>query len=443
MSRVLVHGLALTGEAVVAALRARGHDVWVSDDWPTEARRLRAAELDAVWRDAADPEAALEGIDQLVPAPGVPETHPLVVAALDRGVPVLSELDLAYDWEQRRPGGPRPMLAITGTDGKTTTTLMTTHLLNAAGRRACAVGNTETPFVAMLDSDVEVFVIECSSFRLHWARSFRADAAAWLNLAPDHLNWHRDERSYEHAKANVWAQARPTDAAIGYADDPVVLAHLQRAACRQLTFAASDADYSRRDDVLVAPAGVLCHVADMSRALPHDVTNALAASALVIESGLLTVDQVGAGLATFEHPEHRIEHVLTRRGVRWFNDSKATSPHAATPAIRGFDSIVLIAGGRNKHLDLTPLGDEPQRMRAVVATGDAAPEVAAVFADICPVVTAATMTEAVLAADRLAEPGDVVLLSPACTSFDWYRNYEERGTDFKRLVHALAEGRLA
>lgn len=439
MSRVLVYGLALTGEAVVAALRAHGCDVVVSDDQPTPERRARAVALGAQWRDPVDPGVLLDGIDELCPAPGVPETHSLVATALASGIPVRSELDLAYEWEQRRPGGPRPILAVTGTDGKTTTTLMTTHLLTSAGVRAAAVGNTETPFVALVDDPgVDVFVVECSSFRLHWITSFRAEAAAWLNFAPDHLNWHRDLTSYEAAKARLWANVRPTDTAIGVGDDPVVAAHLAEASCRRVTVAtSSSADYYRNGDELRGPGAMLAEVSRMSRSLPHDVTNALTAAALTIESGVLRPDEVAAGLETFEHPAHRIEWVTTRRGVRWFNDSKATSPHAAVPAIRSFESIVLIAGGKNKNLDLTPLASEPQRMRAVVATGDAQDEIATAFAAVCPVVLANSMRDAVVAAEGLAEPGDVVLLSPACTSFDWYRSYEERGADFKYWVRQL------
>ena len=192
---------------------------------------------------------------------------------------------------------------------------MTAHLLNAAGRRALAVGNTEVPFVAELGSDAEVFVVECSSFRLNWLRSFRAEASVWLNFAPDHLNWHRDLAAYERAKANLWANLRATDVAVGDAGDPVVMANLARCAGRHITVAAAGhadyhvdyhADYHVEDGVLIGPHGPICHRSAMSRDLPHDVSNALAAAAMVIESGLLDAAQVAAGLASFRHPPHRI-----------------------------------------------------------------------------------------------------------------------------------------
>jgi UDP-N-acetylmuramoylalanine--D-glutamate ligase len=178
----------------------------------------------------------------------------------------------------------------------------------------------------------------------------------------------------------------------------------------------------------------------MTRRLPHDITNALAAAALVVESGLAEPHHVRAALATFRHPPHRIEPLGVVGGAEWFNDSKATSPHAALTAIRGFDRIVLLAGGRNKGLDLASLAIEADRVKAVVGLGEAGPEVVAAFAGRRPGVAVASMAEAVEVAAAFAEPGDVVLLSPACASFDWYPGggYPARGDDFKRLVLELA-----
>jgi len=172
----------------------------------------------------------------------------------------------------------------------------------------------------------------------------------------------------------------------------------------------------------------------MRRSLPHDVTNALAAAATVLEPGLGRVDGVGAALADFEGPSHRIQFVAEADEIAWFDDSKATTPHAAATAISGFHHVVLVAGGRNKGLDLRPLAAVVDHVRAVVAIGEAAPEVAAVFRGRVPVEEASSMPAAVHAARRLARPGDAVLLSPACASFDWYPNYAARGDDFTRLV---------
>lgn len=438
----LVHGIALSGDALATQLVRRGWRVIVSDDAPTDAKRAMAAAFGGELveqPDTAAIESLLAEVDMVCPAPGVPETHPLVEAAIARGVPLCTEIDLAYQWEQERAAGPRPMLAITGTDGKTTTTLLTQHMLQTAGLRAGAVGNTEVPLVAALDDEVDVFAVECSSFRLNWLSAFRAEASVWLNLAPDHQNWHRSMESYEAAKARIWAHRLPSDAAIGFADDPVVMRNLRALDGPTRTFAPAGADYHVADGWLMGPMGAIAPIAEMTRRLPHDITNALAAAALVLESGLATVQHVRAALATFRHPPHRIEPLGEVRGAQWFNDSKATSPHAALTAIRGFDRIVLLAGGRNKGLDLASLATEHHRVKAVVGLGEAGAEVAAAFEAFCPTVTATSMAAAVQAAAGFAEPGDTVLLSPACASFDWYPGggYPARGDDFKRLVAEL------
>ena len=188
-------------------------------------------------------------------------------------------------------------------------------------------------------------------------------------------------------------------------------------------------------------AGALAERATMTRDLPHDVSNALAAAAISIESGLATAAAVAEALETFDHPPHRIEPIGEFAGARWFNDSKATTPHAAITAIRGFTNVVLLAGGRNKGLDLASLADEHDRVKAVVALGEAAPTIRDAFARWCPVVEASSMQAAVAAAADFAAAGDTVLLSPACASFDWYPEggYPARGEDFKRLVLAYLE----
>jgi UDP-N-acetylmuramoylalanine--D-glutamate ligase len=210
-----------------------------------------------------------------------------------------------------------------------------------------------------------------------------------------------------------------------------------------LTFAATGADYRVDDGWLVGPRGRVAPVGEMPRRLPHDLTNALAAAALVLEAGLADVAAVRAALATFQHPPHRIEPVATIDGVAWFNDSKATTPHAAITAIRGFDHVVLLAGGRNKGLDLASLAGEHARVKAVVGLGEAGPMLVDAFAAFCPTELAGSMGDAVAKAAALAAPGDVVLLSPACASFDWYPEggYPARGEDFKRRVLALAHAR--
>jgi len=447
MTRALVYGVAIAGTAAVRALAARGYEIIAADDHVTDDKRAVAAEFGIELVEAPDAvrlDALVRWSDFVAPAPGIPETHPVVIAAERYLRPLRTEIDLAYEWEQLRPSGARPMLAITGTDGKTTTTFLATEMLRAAGHHAVAVGNTDVPLVEAIDDDtIDVFVVECTSFRLSWTTCFRPDAAVWLNLAPDHLNWHRDMDSYVAAKARMWRYQRSDDVAIGFAADKIVMSALGEATARRITFGLTGADYHcvslpGTGGMLTGPHGPICGVAEMRRSLPHDITNALAAAALVQQSALADTAAIATALRTFVGPPHRIEPVGAAGGVQWFNDSKATTPHAAITAIRAFDPLVLIAGGRNKGLDLSELGSEPQRMRGVVAIGEAADVIASIFDGVCPVERATSMAEAVELAAGLARPGDAVVLSPACASFDWYPNggYPARGDDFRSLVQA-------
>jgi UDP-N-acetylmuramoylalanine--D-glutamate ligase len=437
VSRALVYGLAVAGESTVRALLRHGDDVVVADD-VVDDRRLELANELAVelveQPDAATLRRLVRSCDLVSPAPGVPETHPVVLAAHEAGVELVSEIELAYRWEQQRPGGPRPMVAITGTDGKTTTTLLAVEMLRAAGLRTIDAGNTSTPLVDAIAMDLDAFVVECTSFRLAWTPTFRAEGAAWLNLAPDHLNWHRSMATYEAAKAQVWANQHPDDAAIGFVDDSVVMQRLRSAPGRQITFGASGADYRVEDGHLVGPSGAIAAVAAMQRSLPHDQTNALAASALVLETGLATRDAIESALASFTGPPHRLEHIGTWRDVAWYNDSKATTPHAAAAAIRSFERLVLIAGGYDKGVDLAPMAADVRGVDAVIAMGDTAAGIAQAFGSVAVVEVVDDLVEAVDRAAQLARPGTTVLLSPGCASFDRYSGFEARGDHFRSLV---------
>lgn len=445
--RALVYGLAIAGASTVRALQRRGHDVVVADDHIDDAKRDLANALGVeLLPTPLDPGAFACQFDLIVPAPGVPEHHELITAALEGGIELASEIELGYRWEQERAAGPRPILAVTGTDGKTTTTDMVVAMLRSAGHRAEAVGNTDVPFVDAVDTDLDVFVIECSSFRLAWTHRFRADAAAWLNFAPDHLNWHATLEGYETTKARIFDLQQPTDVAIGFADDPVVMDHLRQAPGRQVSFGLDRGDYRRDGTHLVGPEGPIADVSAMGRALPHDITNGLAAAALVLETGLADPRAIAAALAGFEAQPHRLEPVADADGIAWYNDSKATTPHAAAAAVRAFDSLVLIAGGSRKGVDLSPMAADAGRVRAVVAIGEAAADVRAVFEPSTPVVDASSMSAAVSAAADLATAGDAVVLSPGCASFDWYGGYPERGDDYRALVRrhlALSPDRTA
>ncbi len=399
---------------------------------------------------ASSVDELLEGCSMLCPAPGVPETHPIIEAGLARGIEIVSEIELAYRWEQQRPGGPRLMLAVTATDGKTTTTKLAVHLLEAAGIRSIDAGNTDTPLVDAVDAvdpdgneRYDAFVVECSSFRLAWTPTFRADAAAWLNLQPDHLNWHRSMGAYETAKAQVFANQTAADVSIGFADDPIVMARLAAAPGRQCSFGTADADYRVEGSALVGPNGSIAPLESLQRRLPHDVTNALAAAALVLETGLADADAVATGLSTFVGPPHRLELIETIDGIDWFNDSKATTPHAATAAIKSFDRILLIAGGADKGVDLSSMAAEPERFAAVIGLGATAPNIVELFTaagvDAERVVDAHTLERAVAQAAEWASDGDVVLLSPGCASLDQFTNFEVRGDTFRRLVAELSQ----
>jgi UDP-N-acetylmuramoylalanine--D-glutamate ligase len=245
--------------------------------------------------------------------------------------------------------------------------------------------------------------------------------------------------SYAEAKAQLWAYTRAGDVAVAPVDDERILRVAQQSTARTVTFGAVRGDYHVQDGRLNTPHGSIMQISDMKRAMPHDITNALAAAAISIESGLVEPSHVARALSEFDNAPHRIEFVEVIDGVKWFNDSKATSPHASAVAIKSFENIVLIAGGRNKDLDLTELASQPQRIKAVVAIGDDAPEIEKAFDGVCRVVRGGSMKEAVHLARTLAVSGDVVLLSPACTSYDWYNNYMERGDDFVRCVRDEAK----
>jgi UDP-N-acetylmuramoylalanine--D-glutamate ligase len=293
---------------------------------------------------------------------------------------------------------------------------------------------------AISDPDIEVFVVEASSFRLATTRWFRPSVAVWLNFAPDHLDAHTSLSSYESAKASIW---RDLDAnsgvAIASATDPVVLAN-RNPEVSTLTFggAGTSADATVSDGWLCLPDGTqLIAVDELPRSFPHDITNALAASVAALAAGA-TVEGVRHTLRSFKGLHHRVQYIGEIDGARWYDDSKATTPHAVETALQAFDSVVLIAGGRNKGLDLAALGAHVPPVRAVVAIGEAAAEVREAFQGRCDIrVIETSIADAVEAAAEMSQPGDAVLLSPGCTSFDWFTSYGERGDQFANAVRAL------
>jgi UDP-N-acetylmuramoylalanine--D-glutamate ligase len=428
----LVLGLAITNEAVARQVVARGGKVVVLDDRPSDAARDRALALGVELHTTSEVDAAelLRTVDVVLPSPGVPIAHPVIAGAVAAGVPVWSEFELAAQWDDR------PMVAITGTNGKTTVTTLVTDMLLEAGVRAVAAGNNDLPLVdALDDASIEVFVVEASSFRLEFTSTFRPRVAVWLNLSPDHLDWHPTFEHYAASKARIWAHQSADDVAIVNRDDDAVMALAAGAPGRVLTFGADSGDYHVAGGSLVGEGAVIASVEELPRRLPHDLTNALAAAAAALHAGA-DVASVRSVLVRFQGLPHRVQLVGDAGGVRWFDDSKATTPASVVADVSGFDSAVLIAGGKNKGLDLSVLRSLAPRLRGVVAIGEAAGLVADAFAGAATVVTASSMDEAVSLAAGLAQPGDAVVLSPACASYDWYANYNERGDDFARAVRA-------
>jgi UDP-N-acetylmuramoylalanine--D-glutamate ligase len=445
-SDVLVVGFARTGRAVAARLRRLGCAVTAIDDRAVDGAVVVAEELGVVLREApaaAEMTALAERASLVVVSPGVPPTHAAVRAVpADR---LVSEIELAFRLSDV------PLLAITGTNGKTTVTSLVAAMLRASGVAAVAAGNIGTPLVEVVPGLGEergsppsqrpsVVVAEVSSFQLALSRSFRPSVGTWLNLAEDHLDWHDGIEDYAAAKARIWANQGPSDVAVANAGDPVVMTWARRGAGRLVTF-GEGGDYREVAGRLVAPTGeTILHVEELRRSMPHDRANVLAAAATALQAGGTIGGCASAG-RTFQVAPHRVELVATVGGVQYFDDSKATTPSAVGAALEGFGPVLLVAGGRNKGLDLRAIRDRaaslPElRLRAVVAIGEATDDVTAAFEDFAPVVPARSMAEAVDLAASLASPGDSVLLSPGCASFDWYTSYAERGEDFARHVRA-------
>jgi UDP-N-acetylmuramoylalanine--D-glutamate ligase len=291
-----------------------------------------------------------------------------------------------------------------------------------------------------VEGDADVIVVEVSSFQLAFTEHFRPRVAVWLNVAENHLDWHPTVAHYIESKSRVWANQRDRDVAVANAEDPVVMAAASSAPGPVITFGQTEGSYRVENRALVAPTGErIVGVDELPRAFPHDLVNALAACAAALPGGA-TLQGCRLALRRFAGLPHRLELVGESGGVRYLDDSKATTPAAVLAALSGLDSVVLIAGGRNKGLQLSSLREGADRVRAVVAIGEAVPQVEAAFAEALPVVTATSMDEAVALASDLARPGDAVLLSPGCASFDWYASYAERGDDFARAVRSRTGG---
>jgi len=354
---------------------------------------------------------------------------------------VRSEIDLAAARLRARPQSPL-LVAVTGTNGKTTVTTLIDVMLHEAGIASAAAGNIGRPLLDAVAEEVAVIVAEVSSFQLAFTTdAFAPDVAVLLNVAEDHLDWHGSVDAYAQAKSGLFRHQSESGLLVVNHDDPVATGLAADARGRVVRFGSgipAPGDYGIVGTDLVGPPGVLAAVP--ASGAPHDSANALAAAAAALAVGA-DADAVARALEGFGGLAHRVQLVGEHAGVRWYDDSKATNPHATSGALAGFEHAVLIAGGRNKGLDLGALRVHAPRLRAVVAIGDAAAEVEAAFVGAAPVVRADSMRDAVRAASMHAQDGDAVLLSPACASFDWYESYAARGDDFAREVAALAETR--
>jgi UDP-N-acetylmuramoylalanine--D-glutamate ligase len=425
--KVLVIGAAVSGRAALRLLEGEGHAVVVYDADPAalqglgEGRRAHGGEWDP---------SLLAGVDLVVTSPGVPEHSAPLQAALRAGVTVWGELELAA----RHLAA--PLVAITATNGKTTITQMAVAMLQASGLRAAAVGNIGVPLTDAVGGEWDALVVEASSFQLRFTEAFHPRAAVLLNVAPDHLDWHGDFAAYQEAKARIHRNQGPGDLLVFDADDPGAQRAVAGARSRLLPVSGH-----RRPAGGSGPEGGYLWLGETPLDLgeraadPIFVVDAAAAGSAALEVGA-TPEGVAAALRSFRPPHHRREEVGRWGGVAWVDDSKATNPHAAVAAIRAYGSVVLIAGGRNKGLDVASICGEPG-LRHVIGIGEAGPEMVAAARSGTVV---GTIGEAVALADLLARPGDTVLLAPGCASFDMFRSYAHRGEEFAAAVRRLKEG---
>ena len=440
LGRIAVIGFAATGEAVSRVALSHGASVVVIEDRPREDTEARARALGVELVIGPDEHRLREIIaccSLVVVSPGVPPSHPVYAfTPKDR---LISEIELASRLARK------PIIAITGTNGKTTVTTMVDQMMRNSKIRSTVAGNIGPTLIDAVErDDLDVIVAEVSSFQLALTKRFHPHVATWLNFAEDHLDWHASLDDYRSSKAKIFANQDASDVAVVHREDPVIVGLARASHARVVTFGREDADYQTIEDRFVGPGGRdLGAIGLLSRALPHDIDNALAALASALEAG---ADVAGCqqALRAATVLAHRVEHVGVISRVDFYDDSKATTPSAVIAALRSFPSSVLIAGGKNKGLDLSVIRDfvdahRDHQIRAVVAIGEAAPEVLSIFASGCEAVEATTMDDAVRLAYGYCQPEDVVLLSPGCASFDWYSSYQERGKDFVRAVRALGD----
>ncbi len=443
--RVLVVGLARTGIATALFCVARGARVTASEERPESEVAEAAAKLRAagcVLELGGHREPTFLAQDLIVHSPGVPRPMPLLAAACARSIPVWSEIELAWRFLCGR------LVAITGSNGKTTTTALIGHILETAGIPTLVAGNIGTPLISRVEttSDSSVSVAEVSSFQLESIAAFRPDVGLFLNLTPDHLDRHASMEEYGRAKARIFENQGEHDAAILNADDP---AAAQYAPARPQLFwfsrskrVASGA-FLRDGQIVFRRDGsetVLLRREDIGLRGEHNVENVLAAAAAALLAGAPPA-AISAGVRSFAGVEHRLEFVAEIGGVSFYNDSKATNVDATLKALDAFPGrLLVILGGKDKGGDFTLLREPlQQHAGSVLLIGAAAEKIAGQLGGTVAQEMAGTLDRAVRLGFERARPGDTVLLAPACASFDQFENFEHRGRVFKQLVRELEQ----
>ena len=444
--KCVVVGLGASGMAAVRFLHDQGLQVSVSESRP--AANLGSVDLDVLrelgvaWESGGHSGEFFRDAELIVPSPGVPLDLPVLRSARERGVAIVGELAIAAGRLDA------PVIAVTGSNGKTTVTSLIGHLLQAAGRETFAGGNIGTPVLEYLcgSQQAEVVVLELSSFQLEISGSFRPEVALLLNLSPDHLDRHGSMAGYAEAKRRIFVNQRAGDTAILGADDPMVIAEKVATGATVLRFGAAPGC-----EALVREEGVILalEIAGQKVEEEYDLRdtalgsfinrlNAAAAILAVRVSGC-SAGEIRAGLASYAPPAHRMSLVAEIGGVRYVDDSKGTNIGAVVAALVSCgDRVILIAGGRNKGSDFSLLAESVTRhVRHLILIGEAAVQMAAQLGSLVPVTMASSMEDAVSRAAEMAQAGDTVLLSPACASFDMFTSYAHRGEVFRRAVQEL------
>jgi UDP-N-acetylmuramoylalanine--D-glutamate ligase len=430
--RAVVIGAATSGIAAARVLHEEGATVWISERG--DAREGEPPVDVPVLAGGHRPDH-LDRATLVIASPGVPEGADVLRWASERHLPIWSELEL----------GARlcrvPYVAVTGTNGKTTTTELIASCLRAAGTDAVACGNIGHPFSLAARASHAALVVEASSFQLRFAPSLHARVSVLLNVADDHLDWHASRDAYRRAKAGILHRQSGDDVHVGNRDDDVAATISRSAHCRVAWFTLdtpSDGEVGYEDGDVVARLDGSIRMRGISSAAAGVRADAAAAVAASLAFGA-PADAVASALARFSPLPHRGNVVARLGGVRFVDDSKATNPHAALAALDDVRDAVLIAGGRSKGVDLSPLAGAADRLVAVVAIGEAAPELERVFDGLLEVRVEPSIEAAVRAAATLV-PGDgTVLLAPACASQDMFRDYRERGDRFARAATSIAQ----